>query len=65
MALAHYDLTFTFTSYNNGFRQPVTSEKPEILLLEMGEYLCKIIMTKTELKITIQISQEENNGKQE
>jgi DNA-binding response OmpR family regulator len=38
-ALAHYDLTSSFSSYSNGFRQVVTSQKPEILLLEIGEQL--------------------------
>jgi two-component system alkaline phosphatase synthesis response regulator PhoP len=38
-ALAHYNLAPSFTSYSNGFRQAVTSEKPEIILLETGEHL--------------------------
>ena len=38
-ALAHYDLTSSFSSYSNGFRQAVASQKPEILLLETGERL--------------------------
>jgi two-component system alkaline phosphatase synthesis response regulator PhoP len=38
-ALAHYDLTSSFSSYANGFRQAVTSQKPEILILEIGERL--------------------------
>jgi two-component system alkaline phosphatase synthesis response regulator PhoP len=38
-ALAHYDLTFLFASYSNGFRQEITGQKPEILLLEIGERL--------------------------
>jgi two-component system alkaline phosphatase synthesis response regulator PhoP len=38
MALAHYNLTSSFTTYSNGFRQAVTAEKPEIILLEIGEH---------------------------
>ena len=39
IALAHYNLTSSFTAYSNGFRQAVASEKPEIILLEIGEHL--------------------------
>ena len=38
-SLAHYSLTSSFISYTDGFRQVATSEKPEILLLEIGEPL--------------------------
>jgi len=38
-ALAHNNLTSSFTSYSNGFRQSIKSEKPEVLLLEIGEPL--------------------------
>jgi len=36
-ALAHNDLTSSFTTYSNGFRQSIKSEKTEVLLLEIGE----------------------------
>jgi two-component system, OmpR family, alkaline phosphatase synthesis response regulator PhoP len=39
MALAHYNLTSSFSSYSNGFRQAVTSENPDVILLETTEHL--------------------------
>ncbi len=39
IALARNNLTSSFTAYSNGFRQAVTSEKPEIILMEIGEHL--------------------------
>jgi two-component system alkaline phosphatase synthesis response regulator PhoP len=38
-ALSHDNLTFLFTSYSNGFRQEISGQQPEILLLEIGERL--------------------------
>ncbi len=58
-ALAHYNLTSSFSSYSNGFRQAVTSQKPEILLLEIGEQLpgpetCELIRkVKREEKLPV------------
>ena len=39
MALAHYNLASSLTAYSNGFRQAVTGEKPEIILMEIGDSL--------------------------
>jgi two-component system alkaline phosphatase synthesis response regulator PhoP len=36
-SLASYDLTCSFTSYDNGVQEAVTGGKPDILLLEMDE----------------------------
>jgi two-component system alkaline phosphatase synthesis response regulator PhoP len=39
IALAHDSLLSSFSSYDNGFKQALDSEKPEILLLEISESL--------------------------
>jgi DNA-binding response OmpR family regulator len=36
-SLARYDLTCSFSSYNNGVREAVSGAKPDVLLLEVNE----------------------------
>jgi DNA-binding response OmpR family regulator len=38
-SLAQNDLACSFTSYNNGVREAITSGRPDVLLLEMGEQM--------------------------
>lgn len=38
-SLVHYGLTCSFTSYNNGVREAIASQRPDILLFEIDEHL--------------------------